>query len=136
MRTLLVVFVVAAPVSIVQAQTPAAPTVTLTLGEAEQRALDSHPQIRAGHYAALAATESVREARAPYFPVAVASFTGAGAIEGTRIAAGSLNNPTILDRFATGVAVSQLITDFGRTSDMVQSSELTADSRLKDVEAR
>jgi len=123
------------PVGGVRAQTPA-PAVALTLEEAELRALDSHPQIRGGHYAALAATESVREARAPYFPVAVASFTGAGAIEGTRIAAGSLNNPTILDRFATGVAVSQLITDFGRTSDMVQSSELTADSRLKDVEAR
>jgi outer membrane protein len=57
-------------------------------------------------------------------------------MDGTRIAAGSLNNPTILDRLATGVAVSQLITDFGRTSDLVQSSMLTADSREKDVDAR
>jgi outer membrane protein len=137
MRTyLLVAILVAAPVSTVGAQTPSAPAVALTLGEAEQRALDSHPQIRAGHYSALAATEAVREARAPYFPTAVASFTGAGAMDGTRIAAGALNNPTILDRFATGVSVSQLITDFGRTSDIVKSSMLTADSREKDVDAR
>ena len=137
MRTFLIVSILAAaPVSLVHAQAPAATPVALTLSEAEHRALDGHPQIRAGHYSALAATEAVREARAPYFPTASVSLTGAGAMDGTRIAAGSLNNPTILDRFATGVAVSQLITDFGRTSDLVQSSMLTADSREKDVDAR
>ena len=82
MRTFLIVSILAAaPVSLVHAQAPATTPIALTLSEAEQRALDGHPQIRAGHYAALAATESVREARAPYFPVAVASFTGAGAID-------------------------------------------------------
>jgi outer membrane protein len=108
----------------------------LTLKDAERQALDNNPQVRAGHYAALAASESVREAKSAYFPTAFGSFTGAGAMDGTRIAAGGLNNPTILDRFAGGFAVSQLITDFGRTKQLVASSTLTADSREKDVDAR
>jgi len=118
------------------AQTTAPPAVVLSLADAEHRALEGNPQIRASYYSALAATETVREARSAYFPSAFASVTGAGAPDGTRIAAGGLNNPTILDRFAAGVAVSQLITDFGRTSRLVESSTLAADSRNKDVAAR
>ena len=79
------------------AQTP------LTLKDAEQRAVAAHPVIRAGQELALAAGENVREARSAYFPTAFGSFTAAGAMDGTRIAAGSLNNPTILDRFAGGL---------------------------------
>src|SRR5881397_3452847 len=97
---------------IASAQTTPSP-VALTLQEAERLSLDLNPQIRAGHSAALAASETVRQARSAYFPTAFASFTGAGAPDGTRIAAGGLNNPTILDRVAAGVTVSQLITDFG-----------------------
>src|SRR5690242_15157240 len=107
------------------AQTTTSP-VALTLQEAERLSLDRNPQIRAGQSAALAASETVREAKSAYFPTAFASFTGAGAPDGTRIAAGGLNNPTILDRVAGGVAVSQLITDFGRTGHLVQGSKLVA----------
>src|SRR4249919_619787 len=121
--------------SITSAQPPASPVV-LTLQEAERRSVDLNPQIRAGHAAALAASETIRQARSAYFPTAFGSLTGAGAMDGTRIAAGSLNNPTILDRFAAGVAVSQLLTDFGRTSNLVQGATLVADSREKDVDAR
>src|SRR5215831_17398811 len=60
----------------------------LTLKDAEKIAVDRNPQVRAGQYAALAATESIREAKAAYFPNAFGSFTGAGALDGTRIAAG------------------------------------------------
>ena len=115
---------------------PTTSPVALTLQEAERLSLDRNPQIRAGQSAALAASETVREAKSAYFPTAFASFTGAGAPDGTRIAAGGLNNPTILDRVAGGVAVSQLITDFGRTGQLVQGSRLVADSRERDVEAR
>jgi outer membrane protein len=114
------------------AQTPA----KLTLKQAERHAVDSHPLIRAGHYAELAATETIREARSAYFPAAIGSFTGAGAMDGTRIAAGGLNNPTILDRFAAGLSFSELLTDFGRTNNLVRSSELSAESRQRDTDAR
>ena len=63
-------------------------------------------------------------------------FTGAGAMDGTRIAAGGLNNPTILDRFAAGLAFSQLLTDFGRTGALTESASLTAASRAHDTDAR
>ena len=118
------------------AQTSATSAIVLSLQDAEHQALDANPQIRAGYYNSLAATETVREVKSAYFPMAFSSFTGAGAQDGTRVAAGGLNNPTILDRFAAGVAVSQLITDFGRTSRLVQSSTLVASSREKDVDAR
>src|SRR5262245_42640240 len=65
----------------------------LSLKEAEEQAVQNHPLIRAGQYAALAAGETVREARSAYFPTAYGSITGAQAQDGTRIAAGGLNNP-------------------------------------------
>jgi outer membrane protein len=108
----------------------------LSLKEAEERAVQNHPQIRAGQYQALAAGETVRQIKSAYFPTLLGSFTGAQALDGTRIAAGGLNNPTILDRFAYGVSGSQMLTDFGRTSDLTASATLRADSQQQDVTAR
>jgi outer membrane protein len=110
--------------------------VRLSLKEAEERAVQNHPQIRAGQYAALAAGETVREFRSAYFPTVFGSLTAAQAQDGTRITAGGLNNPTILDRFAYGVSASQLLTDFGRTSDLTGSASLRADAQQQDVTAR
>ena len=112
-----------------QAQT----VLRLSLKEAEQRALDGHPQVRAGRYAALAAGQSVREARSAYLPTVFGSVTGAAAPDGTRIAAGALNNPSILDRVATGVTAAQLVTDFGRTRDLVQTQTLRANAQEQDA---
>jgi outer membrane protein len=121
----------------VAAQPPAAPVRALSLREAEQAALAHHPAIKAGEFAAEAVAETVREARSAYWPTAWGAVTAAGAAEdGTRIAAGALNNPTILNRLATGVAVSQLVTDFGRTKDLVSSTNLSTESSQKSVDAR
>jgi outer membrane protein len=98
----------------------------LSLRDAEARALQNHPQVLAGQYAAQAGAEATREARSAFFPTAYGSVTGAEAQDGSRIAAGGLNNPIILDRAAAGVAVSQLLTDFGRTSDLVKTVSLRA----------
>jgi outer membrane protein len=122
----------------VAAQQPQpAPTRALSLRDAEQAALANHPAIKVGQAVAQAAAETVREARSAYWPMAFGAVTAAGAQpEGARLAAGALNNPTILDRFATGVAVSQLVTDFGRTKDLVSSTNLNAESSEKYVDAR
>jgi outer membrane protein len=118
------------------AQNPSTPR-TLTLPDAEQLALQRHPTIKVGEAAALAAHEMVHEARSAYLPTAVGAVTAADAsAESTRIAAGGLNNPTVFDRLATGVAVSQLVTDFGRTHDLVQSTTLSAESRDRETDAR
>ncbi|HEX7139010.1 MAG TPA: TolC family protein, partial [Vicinamibacterales bacterium] len=111
-----------------QAPTP------LTLEEAERRALQNHPQLHATEFASAAAREVVRETKSTYFPAVTGSVTGAAALDGSRIAAGALNNPIIYDRFATGVSVGQLVTDFGRTRAIVRSSSLNADARAQDVD--
>ncbi len=110
-----------------QAQTDTNAPATLTLADAEQRALQNHPQIAAADYRALAAQEASKESRAGYFPNAnlYADAVGAGD-EGTRIMAGGLNNPSIYDRAAGGLQVSQLITDFGRTANLAASSKFQA----------
>jgi outer membrane protein len=113
-----------------------AQTQRLSLKDAEQQALQNHPAIRATEYSALAAGETVREARSAYFPTVFASLTGAQAQDGTRIAAGALNNPLILDRFAGGVAVSQMLTDFGRTNQLVASTRLRAYAQQQEVVVR
>ena len=111
----------------------AQPTQTMTLAQAEQTALANHPQVQAAQYSALAAREIVREARAAYFPTAFGSITGAAAENGSRIAAGALNNPIIYDRVAGGVAIGQLLADFGRTHALVDSSSLNAQAQEQSV---
>src|SRR5438876_7575983 len=108
----------------------------LSLKEAEDRAVQNHPLIRAGEYAALAAGETVRQIKSAYFPAVFGSLTGAQAQDGSRIAAGGLNNPTILDRFAYGFSASQMLTDFGRTSSLAASAALRVDSQQQDVAER
>jgi outer membrane protein len=113
-----------------------AQAVPLSLKQAEDRASQNHPAIRAGQYQALAAGETVREIKSAYFPTVFGSFTGAQAQNGSSIAAGGLNNSAVLDRFAYGFSASQLLTDFGRTSALSGSAGLRADSQEQDVIAR
>jgi outer membrane protein len=56
----------------------------------------------------------------------VVDVTGVDAQDNSRITAGGLNNPIIYPRAAAGTIVSQLITDFGRTRNLVASSSLRA----------
>jgi len=112
------------------AQTPP----RLSLKDAEQRALAGHPDIAGAQAAAQAVQQSVREAKSAYWPSIFGNVTGAAASpEGTRITAGALNNPSVFDRFATGVIASQLVTDFSRTSDLVQTQKLRAGAQEQDI---
>ncbi|MHB8499396.1 MAG: TolC family protein [Candidatus Acidiferrales bacterium] len=106
---------------------------TLTLQQAEQLAIQNHPLIQAASNLASAAKAQVTEARSAYYPTVYGSLTGVGAENASRIAAGGLNNPIIYDRYANGVTVSQLITDFGRTHQLVKSSDLHAEAEQESV---
>jgi outer membrane protein len=106
------------------AQTPASRPVKLTVGDAETLALKNNPQITVARLNALASHQVTRETRSALLPTATVNLTGVEAEEGSRIAAGGLNNPVIYDRSAAGTTVSQLITDFGRTTSLVASSRL------------
>jgi outer membrane protein len=109
---------------------PAAPARAarplLTLVAAQEAALANHPQIKAVAFDAAAAQEAVNIARSAYAPQVYGSAVSALAPTGTRISAylNGLTDPTILQRTGTGVLVSQYVTDFGRTADLVRSYEL------------
>ncbi len=116
------------------AQTPTPPsqgaptsgTAALTRRQAEALALKKNPQITVGKLRAPVAGQSVREQRAGLLPTGYLSLTGVTASDGARISAGALNNPIIYPRAAAGATVSQLITDFGRTTNLVSSAESSA----------
>jgi outer membrane protein len=106
---------------------------TLTLPEAEKIAIQNHPQIQAATHLASAAAAQVTEVRSAYYPQAYGSVTGVEAEHNSRVAAGGLNNPIIYDRFAEGFTVGQLVTDFGRTYELVKSSNLRARAQQENV---
>lgn len=108
-------------------------TQNLSLADAEKIAIQNHPQIQAAGYLAIAAQAKVTQARSVYYPQAVGSLTGVESETNSRISAGALNNPIIFDRYANGVAVNQLVTDFGRTHELVKSSRLHAAAQKENV---
>jgi outer membrane protein len=98
----------------------------LTLAEAQRTAAQNNPRISAAKYTAAAAATVPAQYRAAYEPVLYGSFTGVGADNGSRLAAGGLNNPVVYDRLGSGLTVGQMITDFGRTGNLVASAKLRA----------
>lgn len=123
-----------AVIVLVPASLPAQTSQNLTLQDAEHIAIQNHPQIQAAIHLASAAKSQVTEARSAYYPTVDGRLTGADAQSNSRIAAGGLNNPIIYDRYANGVEVSQLLTDFGRTHELVKSSDLHAQAQQENVE--
>jgi outer membrane protein len=99
----------------------------LTLADAQAMALRNHPRFAAAQLRTLLAAEEVKETRAGFFPTATA-YADAVGVEGlnTRILAGGINNPSVFNRVADGLAVTQLITDFGHTSNLTAGSKLEA----------
>jgi outer membrane protein len=105
----------------------------LTLTEAESIAIQNHPQIKAATQFALAATAQVKEVQSVYYPQVAGALTGTDAETDSRIAAGFLNSPHIFDKFADGVSVTQLVTDFGHTHQLSKSSHLHAQAQQENV---
>jgi len=129
LRLLAILFATAMSATFSLAQT----LQNLTLQQAEQIAVQNHPRIQAAMHLASAAKAQVTETRSAYYPTVYGSLTGVDAENSSRVAAGALNNPIIYDRYANGVTVSQLITDFGRTHELVKSSDLNARAQQANV---
>ncbi|HUE54382.1 MAG TPA: TolC family protein [Candidatus Udaeobacter sp.] len=101
-------------------------SISLTLPQAEALALKNNPQITIGKLRALVARQYVREARSALLPNAYLSVTAVDSNPGSRLSAGGLNNPILFPRAAAGATVGQLITDFGRSTNLLSSSESQA----------
>jgi outer membrane protein len=123
----------------------------LTLDEAKQLALEHNPELDAGGQDVGIARSELTVARSGYLPSVSASVTGVGGKAyddhgsaaasslAPRIAAGGLNASSVLDRAAAGIALNQLITDFGRTGHLVNSARstlLAEQDRYEDLRQR
>jgi outer membrane protein len=104
-------------------------TLQLTLAEAERLAIQNNPQFAAARLNAAASYQVPLEYRANLSPAFAGSLTGVGADSGSRLAAGALNNPVVYNRLGTGLSVSQLVTDFGRTRTLVDMAKLRAQAQ-------
>jgi outer membrane protein len=107
----------------------------LTLQDAQAIALKNHPQVLASQANSLRAGEFVTEARSAYFPALNGVVTGAQANMSSRLGAGVLNDPRLFNHFGSGLTLSQLITDSGRTSNLVANARLQSQASQKDYQA-
>lgn len=107
------------------------PTVTLT--QAQSIALRNHPRIASAALLADASRFAVRAARAALYPTFSANFSAVGAKPDSTLAAGAVTTSSIYSRISSDVVATQLLTDFGRTANLVQSARLRNESENQNV---
>jgi len=109
-----------------QGTTPQPPdsSMHLTRKDAEQLAIKNNPRISVGRLLALAQHQIYRETRSAELPTFNGNVTAVAANEGSRVGAGALTASILLEHAGAGVTLSQLLTDFGRTSNLVSASKL------------
>jgi len=112
-----------------------AQTNSLTLKDAEALALKNHPQVQAAQLSFQASKQAVSEARAAYYPTLEGDVTGSEANPQARIGAGYLTVSRLWDRFSQGIVLNQLITDSGRTPNLVASSKLQSQASAQQSQA-
>ncbi len=101
----------------------------LSMEEARALVMQRHPRVNAADLTAQATEEIVRQNRAAYLPQL--QLLGGGVITtedqgGVNIVTDALQMPGVNDRASAGFSVSQLVTDFGRTSHLTASARLRA----------
>ena len=112
------------PVGTMQENAQAAPKEKLTRSQAEQMAIKNNPQVTVARLLALAQHQVYRETRSAELPTGNVAITAVQAEEASRISAGSLTASRLFEHAGAGGGFSQLLTDFGRTRNLVASSAL------------
>lgn len=107
----------------------------LTRQQAEQIALTNNPAIHISQLLAKVQHQFVRERRADELPTFYGNATIVGANNASRISSGSLSASRLLNHAGEGVELRQLVTDFGRTANLIASAKLQEKARLADAEA-
>ncbi len=118
--------------SLVDSQTA---TPSLSLADAQAMALKNHPQVLASQATYQWANQITRATRSAYFPTLSGDITGAQANLGSRLGAGVLNDPALFSHFGSGLSLSQLITDSGRTNNLVSEAKLHAQASEANYQA-
>ena len=96
----------------------------LTRKQAEETALKNNPRVSVSRLLALAQHQVVREARSAELPTANGAITAEKALDGSRISAGTLTASRVFTHAGAGGNFTQLITDFGRTHNLVLTQKL------------
>jgi outer membrane protein len=109
-----------------QASTPPTPGVAqqLTRSAAEQMAIRNNPRVSVAKLLALAQHQVYRETRSAELPTANVAVTAVEAENASRLSAGYLTASSLYEHAGAGGGFSQLLTDFGRTRNLVASSIL------------
>jgi outer membrane protein len=116
--------------SLAQVAPASASSQTLNLAQAEATALTNQPRMLAAQLRRQAYAERVRETKSGLFPTINFNATGVEVADtGTSTAAGNITTSSVSDRFAYGGNLTQLITDFGRTSALVRSARSSAEAQ-------
>jgi outer membrane protein len=113
----------------------AAAQTTLSLQQAEALAIQNHPQIQAAQNEVNFAQQQVTINRAPYYPAIAGEITGSQANNLARIGAGDLSASRLFSRFGQGAGLTQLVTDSGRTPNLVASARFQAQATQQDLAA-
>jgi outer membrane protein len=108
---------------------------TLTLQQAEAIAVQNHPQIQAAQNEVNYANQQIVINRAPYYPNVTGNVTGTQGNDLSRIGAGDLTASRLFDRESQGVIIRQLITDSGRTPNLVASARFEAQAASQNSQA-
>jgi outer membrane protein len=87
-------------------------------------ALTNNPRVSVSHLLALAEHQVVRQARSAELPTLTGTVTAQDANEASRVSSGSLSASRLFTRAGGGINFSQLITDFGHTTNLVASTKL------------
>lgn len=101
----------------------------LSLDEAERIAIAQHPRLKAAASQTRAVRSQVQQVKGTLQPFVSANFTGSVADHGSRIGAGGLNASSIFSRFGSGIALTQNLYDFGRTSKLAESATTRVESQ-------
>lgn len=96
----------------------------LTLQQAEQIAIQNNPHISVSRLLARAQHQVYRQTRSAYLPHVNLGAVGERAYSGSRYTFDNLRSTRLLTHFGGGLDMSQLITDFGHTSNLIASSKL------------
>lgn len=107
---------------------------TLSLADAEARTLKNQPRLAAEALRAQALGKRAQQTRSAYFPQLTANLTAVKANGDSSVAAGAVTTSSISTRVAGGVTLTQLVTDFGRTRELVRSLRLTAQAASQSTE--
>ena len=99
----------------------------LPLEDAREIAVRQHPRITIAQLTALVAQQEVIATNAAFLPQVSGNVTAVGnTVSDARLASPGLAISSAPDRVSTGITMSQLVTDFGRTRSLTESSRFRA----------